>query len=222
MIKKMTIYDVDATELIEQIAKELQNIESLNPPEWAHFVKTGTHKERPPARQDWWYIRAASVIRKVRLKGPIGVGKLRTLYGGLKNMGHQPEKFKKGSGSILRRILQQLEIAELIKQDKKDAHKGRIITPKGIKLMDGAAKKINTNKPVDKKPEVKKEEVKAKVEELAKKTKSHKPKVSDRLETKSQSEATQGKKTEEKKEESKDPKSKETQKAEPKTAEKKE
>ena len=221
MIKKMTIYDVDTTELIEQVAKELQDVEALQPPTWASFVKTGTHKERPPARQDWWYIRAASVVRKVRLKGPIGVGKLKTLYGGLKNMGHQPGRFKKGSGSIIRRILQQLEIAGLIKQDKKGAHKGRVITPKGIKLIDGAAKKINTHKPVEKKPETKSQkpkvsealrntegisgvlrnskaisdrletksqskEEKPKVEESAKKAKSHKSKVSEELETKSQ------------------------------------
>ncbi len=209
MDQKMTIYDVDATELIEEVAKELKNIEAMQPPTWADFVKTGTHKERPPTRSDWWFVRAASVIRKVRLKGPIGVGKLRTLYGGLKNMGHQPERFKKGSGSIIRRILQQLEIAELIKQDKKGAHKGRVITPKGIKLMDNAAKKINTNKPVEKPKEAPKSE----------ESKKAKPKQNVPEGSEKKSEATQAKKPEEKKE---DPKSKESPKAEQKTAEKKE
>lgn len=171
----MTIYDVDPTELIEELAKELQKIEEIKPPKWAGFVKTGAHKERPPAREDWWYVRAASLLRKVRLKGPIGISKLRTLYGGLKNRGYQPEQFRKSSGNIIRKMLQQLEKAELVKKDKKGVHKGRIITPKGIKLMDNLAKRIAGNKPVEKKVEEKKEEkkedTKSKVDELAKKTK---------------------------------------------------
>jgi len=170
----MTIYDVDPTELIEEVAKELQKIELIKPPEWAAYVKTGASKERPPARADWWHIRAASVLRKVRLKGPIGVSKLRVLYGGIKNMGHQPERFKKGSGNIIRKILQQMEKAELIKKEKKGVHKGRVITPKGIKLMDTAANKITGSKPVEKRIEEKKEkkeDIKSKVEKLTKKTK---------------------------------------------------
>lgn len=167
----MTIYDVDGTELVEEAAKELQKIEVIKPTEWASFVKTGANKERPPARQDWWYVRAASVLRKVRLKGPIGVSKLRTLYGGIKNRGYAPERFRKGSGSIIRKILQQLEKAELIKKDKKGLHKGRVITPKGIKLMDNVAKKLTGNKPVERKVEEKKEDTKLKTEELVRKTK---------------------------------------------------
>ena len=168
----MTIYDVDPTELIDEVAKELQKIKEITPPQWASFVKTGANRERPPARQDWWYVRASSLLRKVRLKGPIGISKLRTLYGGLKNRGHKPEQFRRSSGSILRKILQQMEKAELVKKDKKGVHKGRIITPKGIKLMDNVAKKIGGNKQIEAKPkEGKKEDVKSKVEELAKKTK---------------------------------------------------
>jgi len=180
----MTIYNVDPTELVEELAKELQKIESINPPKWAIFVKTGANKERPPARKDWWYVRAASVLRKVRFKGPIGVSKLKTLYGGKKNRGYAPERFKKGSGNILRKILQQLEKAELLKKGEKGVHKGRLITPKGIKLMNNVANRIYGNKPAKKievKPEVKdipapkkkKEEpkLKEKTEELVKKTK---------------------------------------------------
>ncbi|MBW2989752.1 30S ribosomal protein S19e [Candidatus Woesearchaeota archaeon] len=149
------MYDVDATELIEELAKEMQNVEQIEPPGWAFFVKTGVHKERQPAREDWWYVRAASVLRKVRLKGPIGVSKLRIFYGGKKNMGYAPERFKKGSGNIIRKILQQLEKAELIKKGEKGAHKGRVITPKGIKFIDNISNKISGHKPSAKPPEKK-------------------------------------------------------------------
>ncbi|MFH1324045.1 MAG: 30S ribosomal protein S19e [Nanoarchaeota archaeon] len=159
----MTMYDVDATELIEELAKELKKIESVKPPQWAIFVKTGVNKERPPVRENWWYVRAASILRKISMKGPIGVSKLRTLYGGKQSRGYASEKYKKGSGSIIRKIIQQLQKAELVKETQKGVHKGRIITPKGIKLMGNVSKKIAGNKPVketvkEEKPEPKKEE----------------------------------------------------------------
>jgi small subunit ribosomal protein S19e len=165
----MSIYNVNPTELIEELAKELQKVETVKAPSWASFVKTGASRERPPARQDWWQVRAASVLRKVSSRGPIGISKLRILYGGKKNRGHQPEKFMRSSGNILRKILQQLEKAELVKQDKKGVHKGRVITPKGIKLMNGVAKKICDNqpkkevpKPVEKKVEATEKKVETK------------------------------------------------------------
>jgi small subunit ribosomal protein S19e len=146
----MTIYDTDPQELVEELAKELRNIDTLQPPEWAGLVKTGASRERPPQRTDWWFVRAASILRKIRLKGPIGVGKLRTLYGGLKNRGHKPEQFRKSSGNIIRKIIQQLEKAELVKAGNKGVHKGRIITPKGIKLMEKVAKSMVKIKPAPK------------------------------------------------------------------------
>ena len=114
----------------------------IQKPEWADYVKTGVHKERPPSRDDWWYVRAAAVLRTVKLQGPIGVSKLRTKYGGLKNRGVKPEHFFKGSGSVLRHVLQQLEHAELVKQTEKGVHKGRMTTPKGDALLFAAAKRL--------------------------------------------------------------------------------
>src|SRR3990167_8286378 len=43
------------------------------------------------------------------------------------------------SASIIRKILQQLEKAEFIKQAQSGAHKGRIITPKGTSFLDKMA-----------------------------------------------------------------------------------
>jgi len=137
-----TMFDVPANELIEEVAKGLKSVKEIKPPEWATYVKTGMHKERPPKREDWWYVRAASVLRTVRRLGPVGVQKLRTKYGGRKNRGHQTEHAFKGSGNIIRKILQQLETAGLIKKGDKGVHKGRVIAPKGISLMDKAAANI--------------------------------------------------------------------------------
>ncbi len=130
------IYEVSPQELIEKTAEELKKIQEIKAPDWAEFVKTGMHRERPPLRKDWWYLRAAAVLRWVHIRGPVGVSKLRTKFGGKKNRGVQPDKFFRSSGNILRKILQQLESAELVKKKDDSVHKGRIITPKGISLLD--------------------------------------------------------------------------------------
>ena len=136
----MTIYDIQPQKLIKKAADELKKIEHIKPPQWAKFVKTGAHKERPPVQKDWWYTRVASILRKIYIMGPVGTSKLRTKYGGLKSRGHKPEEFRKGSGSVIRKSLQQLEKAGLIAQIQKKGHKGRIITPKGKSFLDKLSK----------------------------------------------------------------------------------
>lgn len=140
-----TIYDVSANELVEKAAEKLKEIPEIKPPAWASYVKTGQSRERPPAREDWWYVRSAAVLRSVYRLGPVGVSKLRTKYGGRKNRGVAGERAYKGSGNILRKIMQQLEKAELVKQTVKGVHKGRIITPKGKSLLDKISSEISKN-----------------------------------------------------------------------------
>ena len=144
--------NVDANQLIELLAKELQSVPAVKAPAWATFVKTGAHKERPPAKKDWWYFRAASVLRTVARLGPVGTAKLRTKYGGKHSRGFKSERFAPGSGSILRKSLQQLEKAGLVKQTVKGVHKGRIITEKAAKLMEATAAKVTIGARVVKMP----------------------------------------------------------------------
>ena len=153
-----TIYNADPSELIEKTSEELKKIESIKPPVWAAFVKTGMHKERPPVKNDWWYMRAASILRKIYRLGPIGVSKLRVNYGGKKNRGYKTEHFYKGSGNILRKIMQQLEKEGFVKIDLKSKHKGRLITAKGKKFLDDIAGKIS-NVRIEQKKEEKREEL---------------------------------------------------------------
>ncbi len=159
------IHDAPQQLLIENMAVELRKTGKITPPAWADFVKTGSGKARVPDRGDWWYVRSAAVLRKVALLGPIGVSKLRTKFGGKKRRGHQPPKFRKGSGAILRKVLQQLESAGLVKKQEKSVYKGRILTPAGQKLIDATAKTVKP-KPAEKKPEPKpKVEVKVETKE---------------------------------------------------------
>ena len=125
--------------VIKNVAEELKKI--IKQPEWTPYVKTGTSRQKPPADKEWFFTRAASVLRAVALKGPIGVEKLRTKYGGRKNRGYKPEKFYKGSGSVLRKALQELDKAGLTAQTQKGVHKGRIVTSKGTSLLAKAGHK---------------------------------------------------------------------------------
>lgn len=132
-----SVYEAAPNELILKAAEALKANNSIKPPVWAPFVKTGTNRERLPDQLDWWYIRTAAVLRQIYLK-PQGVQRLRRKYGGRKNMGFKPERFKKGSGNILRKVLQQLEKAGFVKKEKT----GRIITPAGTKFLDSLSKSV--------------------------------------------------------------------------------
>jgi len=135
-----TPYDVPPSILIERLAKYLKdNIDEVKPPEWAPYVKTGVHAERTPQNPDWWYIRCASLLRKVYIRGPIGVEHLRSEYGGRKDRGTRPEHARKGSGAIIRKALQQLEKAGLIQTIK---GRGRVVTPQGRSLLDSLSADI--------------------------------------------------------------------------------
>jgi len=172
------IYNVQPTELIKKAAEELKKIGDIKPAEWACFVKTGVSRERPPVEKDWWYVRAASILRNVYRFGPIGVSKLRTKYGGKKNRGVRPERFYKASGNIIRKIMQQLAKAELIKEHKEGVHKGKVITPKGTLLLSKAADSLYV---VKKEKPAKKEKKEEKIKEEKKEIKEEKPVKEEKL-----------------------------------------
>ncbi|MEM3715824.1 MAG: 30S ribosomal protein S19e [Candidatus Bathyarchaeia archaeon] len=135
-----TPFDVPSSTLISRLAKYLKdNVDAIEPPEWAPYVKTGVHAERAPQNPDWWYVRCASLLRKIYVKGPIGVERLRSEYGGRKRRGTRPEHARKGGGAIIRKALQQLEKAGLIETIK---GKGRVVTPEGRSLLDSLSAEI--------------------------------------------------------------------------------
>ncbi|MBN2109637.1 MAG: 30S ribosomal protein S19e [Methanosarcinaceae archaeon] len=133
-----TAYDVPAADLIGKVAGKLKDNDNVNPPEWAAFVKTGAHKEMPPVDSEWWYTRCAAILRTVYKEGPIGVERLRSVYGGKKDMGSGPCHKAKGSGSVARTVLQQLEAAGLVRTLKS----GRVVSPQGQSLLDNSAYEV--------------------------------------------------------------------------------
>ena len=59
----MGIFDVEPAVLIKEMAKDFKG--KFKQPQWAEWVKTGTHAERAPQSKDWFFERAASVLYRV-------------------------------------------------------------------------------------------------------------------------------------------------------------
>ena len=135
----VTVYDVPAEKLILKAAEKLKQNSAIVPPEWAEYVKTGRHTEKAPVQDDWWYTRAASILRKLYVKGPMGTSKLAAEYGGSADNGSMPNKAVKGSRNIVRKCMIQLEKAGYLVPKEK---KGRMISPSGMSLLDNAAKEV--------------------------------------------------------------------------------
>ena len=139
-LKVTTVYDVPTDLLIARLTEYMKgNVREVTPPEWAEYVKTGSHVERAPQDPDWWHVRSASMLRKLYVKGPLGISRFRKEYGGRKRRGAKPPHFSKAGGAIIRRILQQLEAAGLVATVNKE---GRVISPKGRSLLDAMATQI--------------------------------------------------------------------------------
>ncbi len=133
--------EVDAHKFNGLLKEELKKVNSIAPPAWSYFVKSGLPKERPPEQEDFWYIRSAAILRRLYMDNSVGVMKLRSYFGGRKRRGHKPARFRRSSGSIIRKILQQLETAGLV---EKNANKvGRKLSPAGRKLLDKIAYEVN-------------------------------------------------------------------------------
>jgi len=142
----VNVFDVRADELIKNLSQELRKMSEIKPPEWSKFAKSGSSRKRPPENDDFWFVRAASILRQIYIMGrPIGTQRLRTKYGGKVKHGQRTNYFRKGSGSIIRKILQQLEKEGLIEKKEINGVKGRVLTPKGKSLIDKKAAEIFKN-----------------------------------------------------------------------------
>lgn len=100
------VRDVTAAEFIKAFAEHLKVGGSLGElPAWVDYVKTANGRELPPLDSDWFYVRAASVARKVYLNDGIGVGALARWYGKAKYRGTVPRRHHDASRKIIRTIL---------------------------------------------------------------------------------------------------------------------
>ncbi|VDN31218.1 unnamed protein product [Cylicostephanus goldi] len=126
MVKATSIKDVDQHEAVKQIAHFLKKSGKVKVPEWSDIVKLGANRQLAPVDPDWYYIRTASIARRLYIRSPVGVGALRTVFGGKKDRGSRPNHFCKGSGSVIRKALQTLEAIKWV--EKHADGKGRVLS----------------------------------------------------------------------------------------------
>ena len=132
------VYVLRSGEYNSKLAEALKQIPEFEEPEWVGFVKTGMAKKRPPTELDFWFKRAASILRQIYIHKTVGVNRLRTRYGSKKNRGMKPERFKKSGGKIIRVVLQKAEAAGLLeKYNESGKRAGRRMTDEGKVLLEG-------------------------------------------------------------------------------------
>ena len=133
-----TVYDVPADKLIGRLADHLKRVSQLQPAVWAAYAKTGSQAERAPQSKDWWYFRAASILRKLYLHGPQGVNDLRIEYGGLIAVGYTLAHHRDAGSSNIRKIIAQLQAAGLVQKTTK----GRVVSAEGRRMLDKLSTEI--------------------------------------------------------------------------------
>jgi small subunit ribosomal protein S19e len=137
-----SVYEINAQEFNLKLAEALKKVPEFKKPEWVDFVKSGSGKERPIEDEDFWFKRAASILRQIYKKKIVGVSRLRTKYGNKKDRGMKPEKFRRAGGKIIRTILQQADKAGFTEIQKavkgvRSKKPGRILTEKGKEFLEG-------------------------------------------------------------------------------------
>jgi small subunit ribosomal protein S19e len=134
----VTIYDVPADALIEEVAARLED--RIDEPDWVEFAKSGAGKELPPEQEDFWYVRSASLLRKVAQNEPIGIERLATEYGSKKRGSNRysvrPGEHEGGSRKLIRASLQALEEDGLVTTA---AGEGRRISDDGEAFLSEVA-----------------------------------------------------------------------------------
>lgn len=129
------IRSIEPSKYNTALAAELKKSKEFEKPAWIDFVKSGTHRQRPIAEPDFWHKRAASILRQFYLRGIIGIGRLRSRYGGRKDYGMAPPHFRKGSGKLIRVMVQQAESAGFLEKAKGKRH-GRQLTSQGKQFLE--------------------------------------------------------------------------------------
>ncbi|MFH4984615.1 hypothetical protein AB6A40_011324 [Gnathostoma spinigerum] len=73
MVKATSVKDVDQHEIVKQIAGFLKKSGKVKVPEWSDLVKLGITKELAPVDVDWYYVRTASIARRLYIRSPTGM-----------------------------------------------------------------------------------------------------------------------------------------------------
>ena len=119
----VTLKDVPVDKFIQKFAEHLKTSVKLEPLFFSFHLKTGHGKTLAPYDPDWYYIRAASIARKIYLKPKIGIGRLSHIYGIKRRKGFRLNKHSRGSRKIIRHIVSELVNADVLMRWNSDKNK---------------------------------------------------------------------------------------------------
>ncbi|EIJ89792.1 small subunit ribosomal protein S19e [Nematocida parisii] len=146
----MKVEEICPEQFIDILSKSLKEEKKIEKPVEADHIKTGHGRELAPVSEDWYHVRAASLLRKLYMeeltnpeksKYGFGVMWFARAYGGAKNNGHKPSHTVSGSKSLVRRILQSLETVKLV---SKVSLGGRKLTQTGHAYLQEIAGKASS------------------------------------------------------------------------------
>lgn len=132
------VKSIPSDEFVLKLAAALKNKGTIKTQKWHDYVKTGCSRLYTPANQDWFYIRAAAMLRRLNSRDAAGTGAFRRVFGNVHMSTSTPHHFTKSSGGLIRNILKQLEAAKFV--EKTD--KGRRLSKKGQQFLNDFAKSI--------------------------------------------------------------------------------
>jgi small subunit ribosomal protein S19e len=132
------VKSIEAGNYNKMLAEALKNEKWFIRPDWVNFVKSSANRSRPIDDDNFWQKRAASILRQVYINKIVGVQRLRTRYGGIKDRGQKPKRFMRGGDKIIRTILKQGEDAGLLEKGA-GTKKGRHLTKKGRDYLEKVA-----------------------------------------------------------------------------------
>ena len=135
-----TVKDVPADLFVKAYAQHLKRQGKIEVPKWVDYVKTSVSKELAPYDPDWFYVRCASIARKVYLRPNTGIGALTKVYGNNYRRGAKTEHFREASAGLLRYMVQQLEAVKVL--EKTENGKGRRISQIGQQDLDRIAAQV--------------------------------------------------------------------------------
>ena len=134
-----TVKDVAPFDFVVAYAAQLKRSGKVEVPKWVDIAKTAHWKELAPYDPDWYYIRAAAIVRKVYLRQGTGVGALKKRFGGAYRRGAAPERHQDGAGGLIRTILLSLDELNITEAHGKG---GRKVTRTGQQALDLVAGQV--------------------------------------------------------------------------------
>mmetsp|Transcript_18923 Transcript_18923/g.27844 ORF Transcript_18923/g.27844 Transcript_18923/m.27844 type:complete len:158 (+) Transcript_18923:56-529(+) len=138
----ITIKDVDAHEFVKRYAVHLKKQGKISLPELVDLMKTSVSRELAPYDEDWFYIRCASLARRLYVRQGTGVGSFSKVYGAKKRRGTLPGHFCRASRGVIRNCLKQLQKVGVLEAMPEGKKGGRRVTKQGQQDCDRIAKEI--------------------------------------------------------------------------------